>query len=200
LNEKWNKYVPAALIIVFLISRIPGLMPLNFSMAYGLAFCAGAFPKLLRWWWLALAVLTSDVLLNHYWGYFTIYDYQMLNYAAYAMIYGIGRLFRKRRAMWQMVGGGLLGAIVFYLVTNTAAWMQNPFYAKNLMGWIQALTTGETGWPQTWMFFRNTLLSGGLFSGLIAAALRSIEPAEPEPEEAEEAEEAGEGEEEKAKA
>ncbi|MBG88320.1 MAG: hypothetical protein CMO80_15655 [Verrucomicrobiales bacterium] len=200
MNEKWNKYVPAALIIVFLISRIPGLMPLNFSMAYGLAFCAGAFPKLLRWWWLALAVLTSDVLLNHYWGYFTIYDYQMLNYAAYAMIYGIGRLFRKRRAMWQMVGGGLLGAIVFYLVTNTAAWMQNPFYAKNLMGWIQALTTGETGWPQTWMFFRNTLLSGGLFSGLIAAALRSIEPAEPEPEEAEEAEEAGEGEEEKAKA
>ena len=48
------------------------------------------------------------------------------------------------------------------------------------------------------MFFRNTLLSGGLFSGLVAAALRAVEPAEPEPEESEELEEAGEGEEEKA--
>ncbi|MFT4692155.1 MAG: hypothetical protein ACJASX_004016 [Limisphaerales bacterium] len=192
--------MPFALIALFVISRWPGLLPMNFSMAYGLAFCAGAFPKLIRWWWLVLALLFTDVGLNSYYGYLSLTNYQLVNYVAYALIYGVGRLFRKKRNIWQLVGGGLIGAILFYIVTNTAAWLGNPFYTKSLLGWIQALTTGETGWPQTWMFFRNTFLSGGLFSGLLAAALRAVEPAEPEPEEAEELEEVGEGEEEKASA
>jgi hypothetical protein len=82
-----------------------------------------------------------------------------------------------------VLGGGVLGALLFYLVTNTAAWLQNPEYAKTLAGWIQALTVGTPGWPQTWEFFRNTLLSGGLFSGLFAGAMKFSEALEPDDEE-----------------
>jgi hypothetical protein len=83
-----------------------------------------------------------------------------------------------------LIGGGVLGAILFYLITNTASWLFNPFhnpeYTKNLTGWIIALTRGIGGYPSTWEFFRNTLLSGGLFTALFAAAqkLTAESPAE----------------------
>ena len=99
---------------------------------------------------------------------------QIFNYAAFAMLFLLGRGFRQHRSFFKLVGGGLLGAILFYLVTNTASWLFNPFhnpeYTKNLAGWIIALTKGTGGYPTTLEFFRNTLLSGGLFTALFAAA------------------------------
>jgi hypothetical protein len=74
--------------------------------------------------------------------------------------------------------GGLLGAVLFYLTTNTASWLYNPDYSKTLAGWIQALTGGIPGYPPTWTFFRNTLMSGGLFTGLFAGALKLTEGSE----------------------
>jgi hypothetical protein len=62
-------------------------------------------------------------------------------------------------------------------VTNTAAWLYLP-YAKSMAGWIQAITIGLPGYPQTWEFFRNTLLSGGLFTGLFVGAMKLTESAE----------------------
>jgi len=81
-----------------------------------------------------------------------------------------------------LLGGGILGALLFYLITNTASWLMNPFnnpdYPKTLLGWIKALTIGTTGWPQTWEFFRNTLMSGGLFTALFVATAKLTAPAE----------------------
>ena len=48
------------------------------------------------------------------------------------------------------------------------------------------------GYPQTWEFFRNTLLSGGLFTGLFAGVMKLADSAQKE-EEAEEQESAEEG-------
>jgi hypothetical protein len=72
-----------------------------------------------------------------------------------------------------------VGAILFYLVTNTASWFNDSEYAKTLAGWIQALTTGRPDvHPTTWEFFRNTLLSGGIFTGLFVGAMKLTAPAE----------------------
>jgi hypothetical protein len=62
---------------------------------------------------------------------------------------------------------------------------------KTLNGWWQALTTGLPGYPPTWMFLKNTLLSGGLFTGLFAGVMKVSEALE-EAEEKEPAEESGE--------
>jgi hypothetical protein len=51
-------------------------------------------------------------------------------------------------------------------------------YAKTFAGWIQAITTGLPGYPPTWEFFRNTLLSGGLFTGLFVGAMKMTESSE----------------------
>jgi hypothetical protein len=88
-----------------------------------------------------------------------------LNYAIYAVIIALGKWFGARAGFFKLVGGGLLGAVIFYLVTNTLTWWQDPFYAKTIAGWIQALTTGHPDLhPSTWEFFRNTLLSTGIFT------------------------------------
>lgn len=192
--------IPALLLAAFALTRWPGVMPLNFSVAYGLVFCAGAFPQRLPWWAILSTMLATDVALNvFYYDTFIFSDYQAVNYLAYAGIYLLGRRFSARASVLRHIAGGLLGAVLFYLITNTASWLQDPAYAKNFADWVRALTTGTSGWPETWTFFRNTLLSGGLFAGLISAALQSVEAPEPEPEEEAEPEGAPEAAPEKAK-
>ena len=98
--------------------------------------------------------------------------------AAFAGIIWIGTWFQKKNSLVSLIGGGILGAIVFYVVTNFASWLYDPAYPKTLAGLFQALTSGVPGLPPTWTFFRNTLLSGGLFTGLFAGAMKLTEAAE----------------------
>lgn len=192
--------LPVLLLTAFALTRWPGVMPLNFSVAYGLVFCAGVFPQRLPWWAIFGTIFVTDVALNvGYYDTVVFSDYQAVNYLAYAMIFLLGRQFAGRVSVPGHIAGGLLGAVIFYFITNTAAWLQNPAYGKTFAEWLRALTTGVGGWPETWTFFRNTLLSGGLFAGLISAALQSIEAKDPEPEEEKEPETAPEGQTEEAK-
>ncbi len=184
--------LPVLFIAVFAFSRIPGLMPLNFSVAYAFAFCAGVYFRGATAWWLPLGVmLATDIGLNCYYASqgISVWDLANLenlafNYVAYAGLIFLGRRFKPQASWLKLVGGGLFGAILFYLITNTASWLFNPFhnpeYTKTLAGWIRALTQGTGGYPSTWEFFRYTLLSGGLFTALFVATekLASESPAE----------------------
>ena len=185
MKDKSNIWLLVFLLGVFALTRWPGLMPVNFSAAYALVFCAGAFPRRLPWWLLLGVMLVTDVGLNllHY-GEPPLTDYQAINYLAYAAIYSLGRQIGGQSSWLRLLGGGLLGAVLFYLITNTAAWMQNHEYAKTIGGWFQALTVGTAGWPETWKFFRNTLTSGGLFTGLFVAGFKLTAADEPEEREA----------------
>lgn len=186
--------LPAIFIAVFALSRLPGLLPLNFSAAYALAFCAGVYFRGAKAWWLPLGVmLATDLGLNFYYQFTGATDNVWsaanlanlaFNYAAYAVLILLGRGFKAQKSLLKLVGGGLLGAVLFYLITNTASWLFNPFgnheYTKTLAGWLIALGKGTAGYPPTWEFFRNTLFSGGLFTAFFAAAekLASESPAD----------------------
>jgi hypothetical protein len=155
-------------------------MPQNFSAAYALAFCAGIyFPRYLVWWLPLGTLLATDILLNLFYYHTTAVSvYMGVNYLAYAILIWWGGQHSARASWLRIVLGGLVGALMFYFVTNTAAWLQNPEYPKTLAGWLQALTSGIPGLPPTWTFFRNTLLSGGLFTALFAGAMKLGESAE----------------------
>jgi hypothetical protein len=195
-KENWNKccgglLLPIALMVAFALTRWPGLLPLNFSAFYALAFCGGVFlPRKLAWWLPLTTLIITDVLLNFYYtakGHDAWQVYQLFNYAAAIALIWLGTRFSPRAASWKLIGGGLLGAVLFYLITNTASWFFNPFnnpeYTKTLHGWITALSKGTAGYPPTWEFFRNTLLSGGLFTGLFVGAMKLAEAMEPKEEE-----------------
>lgn len=180
--------LPAVLILIFAFSRWPGLMPDNFSAVYAMAFCAGIyFPTGRGLLTLFSVLIGTDVAMNLFYYHVSAFDWLMLpNYIAYLLIAGFGRRFNPRWNWLTLVCGGLLGAVIFYLVSNTGAWLQNPEYPRTLAGWIQALTVGTPGWPHTWEFFRNTLLSGGLFTGLFAGAVKLSPSSAPEEKEEEE--------------
>ncbi len=184
--------------LVAAITRIPGLLPPNFSAVYALAFCAGVyFPGRMAWWLPFVTFAATDLLLNLYYKYVQGIDtfnpatliFLLANYLAYPVLIWLGKRFSRKTAFHALLGGGILGAILFYLVTNTASWLFDPAYPKTLAGWIQALSRGTPGYPPTWEFFINTLTSGGLFTGLFAGAMKLSEAAESEAEEPEEAEE-----------
>jgi len=194
--------LPIALMIVFALTRIPGMLPPGFSAAYALVFCAGVYFGGRMGWWLPLsAMLITDIGLNVF-VYHTapVSGFTFVSLLLYAAIIALGRLFKPKMSWLALVGGGLLGALLFYLITNTLSWLGEPAYAKTLAGWIQALTQGLPGYPPTWEFFRNTLLSGGLFTGLFVGAMKCLEVAEEAKEDAPEPEAEPEAKPEEAKA
>ena len=178
--------MPVTLMAAFAATRWPGLLPQNFSAAYALVFCAAVYlPQ--RFWWLPLAtMLVTDVALNTYYslayGIDAFKATLLVNYAVYLIIIWLGRRLGPHANFAMLLGGGMVGAVVFYLITNTAAWFFNPFgnpeYTRDLIGWFIALTKGTSGYMQTWEFFRNTLLSGGLFTGLFVGIMKLTAGAE----------------------
>ena len=180
MKEKWNRWLPFLFLTLVALSRWPGLFPQNFSAIYALTFCAGVYFRGAMAWWLPLGtLLATDTALNVFYYHAPVFDGDMLvKTLAFAGLIGLGRLFSPRMNFLKLLGGGLFGAILFYFITNTASWLNNPAYAKTLAGWIQALTTGVPNFPPTWEFFRNTLLSGGLFTGLFVGAMKLTAHAE----------------------
>jgi multisubunit Na+/H+ antiporter MnhG subunit len=179
-TEKWNRWLPFVFVALVALSRWPGLFPPNFSAATALAFCAGVYLSGAMRWWLPLGTMcVTDVVLNvFYYHTAPVGGYLLLNYVVYAALIRLGQLVGRHASFVKLLAGGLLGAIAFYLITNTLAWLENPVYARTLAGWIQALTSGQPGFPPTWEFFRNTLLSGGLFTALFVGAMKLTAPAE----------------------
>jgi len=72
----------------------------------------------------------------------------------------------------KLVLGTLLGALAFYLITNSIAFFTGSFYPKTIDGYIQCMWTGSpmTGIP-TWHFFRNSLVGNTLGTCLFLVAM-----------------------------
>ncbi len=192
MKEKSSLWLPLLLMVAFAFTRWPGLMPPNFSATYALVFCAGVFlPRRLAWWLPMLTMFGTDLLLNAH--YRALYEatpaayaapmeflnpFLAANYLSYALLIWMGTRCPPMASWPRLVGGGVLGALLFYLISNTASWMQLPGYERSLAGWFQALTVGLPGFPPTWSFLLKTLLSGGLFTGLFAGAMKLTAAAE----------------------
>lgn len=105
-------------LLLFAVSRIPGLLPPGFSTVYGFVFCAAVFLRGQLAWWIPLTILAlTDLLLGLYYherfGYAIVQPYLLVNYVGYLGIIGLGRLFRPDHSLLKLLGGGLLGAILF---------------------------------------------------------------------------------------
>ncbi len=172
-RRRFQTWLPWLFVVLFAVSRMPGLLPPNFSVAYAFAFCAGVYFRGAWAWWLPLGVmLATDMTLNVFYYHVSPFGFYLLtNYAIYALLIGLGKWIGHRAPFLTLFLGGLAGAVIFYVISNTLAWWDNPGYARTLAGWIQALTLGlPTVHPTTWELFRNTLLSGGLFTALFVGA------------------------------
>lgn len=189
-NVKKQTVWALVLMVVFALSRWPGILPSNFSAAYALAFCAGLyFPTVVAWVLPLGTLLATDVLLNLLfyrvsWGmYFGAIGTGYIGYVAFI---GLGVLLKNKRSWLWLIGGSVVGAIIFYVVSNTASWLTLP-YAKTFLGWIQAMTVGLPGYPSTLAFLWKTLFSSGLFTALFVGSMKAVEAVEESKQEKEQA-------------
>ena len=180
-------WLPLVLMLVFAASRWPGMLPQNFSAAHALLFCAAFWLPGWMGWVLPLAtIIVTDILLNLFHYNASVFDPRLVtNWMILALFVVLAKWLAKRRSYGRVFLGTLLGALLFYLVSNTVSWMVNPAYAKTIAGWVQALTVGLPGFPPTWVFGLKSLLGTGLFTGLFAGAMKwseALDATEPEPE------------------
>ena len=148
----------------------------NFAPLMALAFCGAVYFRDKRMWIVPFAALTlSDFYLDYYyatafhetWAWPSI----LVRLACFALALPLGAFVARHKNWLNLLGGALAGSLIFYVATNTDAWVRDPFYAKTAAGWVQALTTGRPEFPPTIWFFRNTLASDLLFTGLFAFAM-----------------------------
>ena len=180
-------WLPLLLMLIFAVSRWPGMLPQNFSAAHALLFCAAFWLPGWMGWVLPMAtIIVTDILLNVFAYDVTVLDPRLVtNWMILALYVVLAKWLARRRSYGRVFLGTLFGALLFYLVSNSVSWMVNPAYAKTIAGWVQALTVGLPGFPPTWMFGLKTLLGTGLFTGLFAGAMKlseAMDATEPEPE------------------
>ena len=171
--------VAVVLIVLATLYRLLPTMDMalsNFSPVMAIAFCGAVYFRK-RWMWLVpfLALGLSDIYINQFYakqyGFTWPLSGVLARTACFAVALGIGAWVAKRKSWLNLLSGGLLGAIIFYIVTNTQSWASDAFYAKTLAGWWQALTIGHPEYPPTIFFFRNTLFGDLMFTGLFAGIM-----------------------------
>lgn len=170
-----NRTLGLALALIFLAAAyrvlsvvwLPGLP--NFSPAFAMAFCAGMFlPGVAGFAAPLVALFVSDLILNAHYGQPLVGAGMAGVYACYLLSIGLGRLLRERGPALTL--GAVAGnALFFYLVTNTLSWWGNVHYPQTFAGLIQSLTVGRPGFPPSWTFLRNSLVSDLIFTGLFLA-------------------------------
>jgi len=165
-----------------------GLLPElpNFSPVAAVAFCGGLFlPGILAWIVPIGILFVSDLALAMLLGYPAFSSVQFVSWACILAVVGGGRLLSKASFTTPRFFSALIGSgLFFYLVTNTAEWIGNSSYPRGLSGLWMSLTTGLPGFPPSWMFYRNAMVSDLIFGALLLAVwalARRVVPAEPLP-------------------
>ncbi|HEY4302598.1 MAG TPA: DUF6580 family putative transport protein [Candidatus Didemnitutus sp.] len=201
-------YAALAILLLAIAYRVAGAFDLalsNISPLMAITFCGAVYSKR-RWLWLVpfVALLASDIFINQHYQSQYGFDWRISGFiarsACFAFAVWLGRRISTRKSWLWLLNGSLLGALVFYLVTNTQSWWSDLFYARSAAGWWQALTIGHPQYPPTYLFLLRSLFGDIMFTGLFAGLMEWMASSRGEPslldptEDAEPGNEAAEGE------
>ena len=142
----------------------------NVAPWMALAFTGAiVFPRSLAWWVWPMALVAVDLAVQG--AAAMAYLPQIwIVYACFALAAVWGGSLRQRVGVMGTLARVVGCSLVFYLITNTQAWIVSAAYEKTLGGWFQALTTGVPGYPPTLLFLRNSLVSDLVFSLMLLLA------------------------------
>ena len=160
---------------------VPSSWLLGFSPLAAVALCAGLFlPRRLALG-IPLGILfVSDVVIDAHYGASFFGASMLARYVLLALLVGMGLFLCQRpwgRSFVGVLGAALAGSVFFYVASNGFAWAGSAQYPQNLAGLWQALTVGLPGFPPSWVFFRNELVSDALYSMVFVACVRLTAPA-----------------------
>ena len=149
---------------------------LNFAPIAAIALCAAAyFPRKYKFSVPMIALLISDIVLNAHYHFSLVSPFVLSHYLGFAIVGCLGLLLQNRASWKTLLPASVAASLIFYVVTNSVSWIYDPGYAKNIPGFIQALTIGlpQYSATPTWMFFRNSLVSDLIFTGLFVVCMKA---------------------------
>ena len=154
-----KKLLPALVLITLgIVARfLPH--PANFAPIGAIAIFSGIY--LPKKWALALplaAMLVSDLFIGFY-----AWPIMASVYAGFIIMGLIGLAVRKNKKLSTVLGGTILGSLIFYLVTNAAVWAFGSLYPPTAAGLLQSYYTAIP-------FFRNSLLGDLFYTGVLVGA------------------------------
>lgn len=163
----------AGLTIAFRIMAgyLPASQP-NFQPLVAMFFCGA----LLAPGWRGFAIPMTLWVVTYPLGVGPIYDASVFatTLFALAITFGLGSLL-ARRAMPSLLVGSIGAAVIFHLVTNTAAWIGDPMYAKSFTGFWHSVWTGPAfSEVPSWVFLRNLAAANLIFTSIFAGARLSL--------------------------
>lgn len=165
------------LIVVAALTRVLPHPP-NFSPIAAMALFGGAYFAARRWAVLVplVALLISDLVLSSLHGglyatWFSGAGIWMI-YGCTALIAALGFRLRGKVSSRSVLGYSLAGAVLFFAITNFAAWLTDPMYPKTAGGLAAAYAAGIPFFQ--WSVLGTLLYSAILFGGF--ALLRARLP------------------------
>jgi hypothetical protein len=147
----------------------------NFAPLAAIALCGAVyFPPKYKFTVPLAALLISDIILNIYYSAPLLVPLMVCRYFVLALVGWLGLALANRASLKTLLPASLAGSALFYVVTNAFSWLSDPGYAKSFAGLIQALTVGlpQYSATPTWMFFRNSVVSDLLFTGLFVVCMK----------------------------
>jgi len=154
-----KKYLPAFILIALGIAARFLPHPANFAPIGAIAIFSGIY--LPKKWAIVLplaAMFFSDLFLGFY-----AWPIMLSVYAGFVIMAVIGLAVRKNKKLSTVLGGTILGSVIFYLMTNGAVWAFGSLYTHNLAGLMQSYIMAIP-------FFRNSLLGDLFYTGVLAGA------------------------------
>lgn len=149
----------------------------NFAPLAAIALCGAVyFPPKFKFAVPLGALFLSDVVLNLYYDAPLLVPLMICRYFVLALVCWLGVVIANRPSLIRLLAASLTGSVIFYVVTNVFSWMSDPGYTKDLAGLIQSLTIGlpQYSATPTWMFFRNSVTSDLLFTGLFFYCMKCV--------------------------
>jgi hypothetical protein len=153
----------------------------NFAPLAAIALCGAVyFPPKLKFTLPLVALFLSDVVLNMHYSAPLLVPEIVCRYFALGLVGWLGLVIANRPSWKTLLPASLAGSTLFYLITNVFSWLSDPGYLKNFAGLIQALTVGlpQYSATPTWMFFRNSVVSDLVFTGLFVLCMNFVRSSE----------------------
>lgn len=154
-NRLTKIIIPCLLIVLGFISRLLP-HPANFAPIGAIALFAGIY--LPKKWSLVLpivAMFISDIFVGFY-----SWQIMLAVYISFGITGVIGLIIKNHKKFSTVVGGTVLGSIIFFLVTNASVWIFGTMYTHNFSGLIQSYLMAIP-------FFRNSLLGDLFYVGIM---------------------------------
>lgn len=153
----------------------------NFAPLAAIALCGAVyFPTKLKFALPLAALFLSDIVLNMHYSAPLLVPEIVCRYLALGLVGWLGLAVANNPSWKILLPVSLAGSTLFYVITNVFSWLSEPGYVKNFGGLTQALTIGlpQYSATPTWMFFRNSVVSDLLFTGLFVLCMNFVHRSE----------------------